>query len=399
MQLVIRDANQGPFLTQVLRFGRDNERLTEQQLAAIKGKAVLMSLKFADKYYNKYKMHLLEQAAHDVIGVVSLGLQELSARDPAKALALLQAPEGPIKPFQKGWSMLITVSPKQVGNSLYGDVDARLLDKISSPPDVEEWQGWQEYEKALTEHNKSRLMELIDQHFFACESDHPTMEDKLAEALLYRILCGKGSGAAPLKVKQDLKRRLAREIALDEAWFDTDHLATQLALMLSALPADMATALRQELSPGFVPNLLHTLGFVRQYQQLQKRGRLSGEARQHGDARRSQAPIARLAALSRLLRGHAPLQDGSCLSSHNARLAGRCYISNPLATSLNSRGIKEVNWVHSNPTHRYTRLTLGLGKLTVIGRFICCFHLSCYSALMRHYYWIPAFIKKLHTIA
>ena len=27
MQLVIRDANQGPFLSQVLRFGRDNERL------------------------------------------------------------------------------------------------------------------------------------------------------------------------------------------------------------------------------------------------------------------------------------------------------------------------------------------------------------------------------------
>ena len=42
MQLVIRDVNQGPFLTQVLRFGRENERLTEQQLAAIKGKAVLM---------------------------------------------------------------------------------------------------------------------------------------------------------------------------------------------------------------------------------------------------------------------------------------------------------------------------------------------------------------------
>ena len=32
----------------------------------------------------------------------------------------------------------------------------------------------------------------------------------------------------------------------------------------------MAAALRQELSPGFVPNLLHTLGFVRQYQLLQK---------------------------------------------------------------------------------------------------------------------------------
>ena len=271
MQLVIREANEGPFLTQVLRFGAERELLSAQQLAAIKGKAVLMSLKFADKYYNKYKMHLLEQAAHDVIGVVSLGLQELSGRDTARALALLQAPEGPIKPFQKGWSMLISVSAKQPGgNSLFGDVDARLLDKISSPPDVEEWQGWQEYEKALVEHNKARLMSLIDQHFFACESDHPTMEDKLAEALLYRILCGKGSGAAPLKVKQDLKRRLAREIELDEAWYDTAHLTTQLALMLAELPADMAAALRQELSPGFVPNLLHTLGFVRQYQQQQR---------------------------------------------------------------------------------------------------------------------------------
>ncbi|HEH9439952.1 TPA: hypothetical protein SIA39_001940 [Aeromonas sobria] len=268
MQLVIRDVNQGPFLTQVLRFGRENERLSDQQLAAIKGKAGLMSLKFADKYYNKYKMHLLEQAAHDVIGVVSLGLLELSQRDTDRALALLQAPEGPIKPFQKGWSMLISVSTG--GNSLYGEVDARLLDKISSPPDVEEWQGWQEYEKAQLEHNKVRLMSLIDQHFFACENDHPTMEDKLAEALLYRILCGNGSGAAPLKVKQDLKRKLAREIVLQEEWYDTDYLATQLTLLLAELPGELIAGLRQELSKGFVANLLHTLGFVRQYQLLQK---------------------------------------------------------------------------------------------------------------------------------
>ncbi|WP_348687576.1 cold adaptation protein AtcC [Aeromonas bestiarum] len=271
MQLAIRDVNQGPFLTQVLRFGRESEHLSDQQLGQIKGKAVLMSLKFADKYYNKYKMHLLEQAAHDVIGVVSLGLLELSQRDTAKALALLQAPEGPIKPFQKGWSMLISVSAKQPGgNSLYGDVDARLLDKISSPPDVEEWQGWQEYEKALVEHNKARLMGLIDKHFFACENDHPTMEDKLAEALLYRILCGNGSGAAPLKVKQDLKRRLARDIVLQEAWYDTDYLAAQLELLLAELPSELIAGLRQELSKGFVANLLHTLGFVRQYQLLQQ---------------------------------------------------------------------------------------------------------------------------------
>ncbi|MNF78055.1 hypothetical protein D3C85_703910 [compost metagenome] len=216
-------------------------------------------------------MHLLEQAAHDVIGVVSLGLQELSQQDRAKALALLQAPEGPVKPFQKGWSMLISVSPKQPGGkSLYGEVDARLLDKISSPPDVEEWQGWQEYEKALVEHNKTRLLGLLEQHFFAYESDHPTMEDKLAEALLYRILCGQGSGAAQLRVKQDLKRRLGRDLVLQEAWYDTDYLAAQLELMLAELPGDLVTGLRQELSPGFVPNLLHTLGFVRQYQLLQQ---------------------------------------------------------------------------------------------------------------------------------
>ncbi|MGL6150654.1 MAG: cold adaptation protein AtcC, partial [Aeromonas sobria] len=156
------------------------------------------------------------------------------------------------------------------GNSLYGEVDARLLDKISSPPDVEEWQGWQEYEKAQLEHNKVRLMSLIDQHFFACENDHPTMEDKLAEALLYRILCGNGSGAAPLKVKQDLKRKLAREIVLQEEWYDTDYLATQLTLLLAELPGELIAGLRQELSKGFVANLLHTLGFVRQYQLLQK---------------------------------------------------------------------------------------------------------------------------------
>jgi tRNA A37 threonylcarbamoyladenosine modification protein TsaB len=62
MQLVIRDANQGPFLTQVLRFGRDNELLSQQQLAAIKGKAVLMSLKFADIIdENSYRETLASQ--------------------------------------------------------------------------------------------------------------------------------------------------------------------------------------------------------------------------------------------------------------------------------------------------------------------------------------------------
>jgi hypothetical protein len=268
MQLALRDPNQGPFLTQVIRFGQEHERLSAAELGQIKAKAMLMSLKFADKYYNKHKMHLLEQAAHDVIGVVSLGLLALSQHDLASALHLLQAPTGPIKPFQKGWSMLLAVSP--VGtNGLYGEVDARLLDKIASPPDTDEWQGWQEYEKARIEHRRSQLMIQLNQHCFADDNDHPTAEDKLAEVLLYRILCADGNGAAKLKVKHDLKRRLARDIILQEAWFEIDYLAQQLERLLAELPSELATDLRHDLSKGFVANLLHTLGFVRQYQQLQ----------------------------------------------------------------------------------------------------------------------------------
>ncbi len=111
MQLVVRDANQGPFLTKVLNYAKAEQKLSEAQLEQVKSKAVLMSLKFADKFYNKYKMHLLEQAAHDIIGVASLGLAELSDHDLDKALALLVSPEGIVKPFQKGWSMLSSSQP------------------------------------------------------------------------------------------------------------------------------------------------------------------------------------------------------------------------------------------------------------------------------------------------
>lgn len=134
MQLIVRDGSNGPFLSQVLNYARAEGLLKPAELAQIKSKAVLMSLKFADKFYNKYKMHLLEQAAYDVIGVVSLGLQELSEKDPARALTLLQAPEGLVKPFQKGWSMLVTVSKKAGKTSLYGEVAEQLLQSISCPP-------------------------------------------------------------------------------------------------------------------------------------------------------------------------------------------------------------------------------------------------------------------------
>ena len=127
MQLALRDANHGPFLSKVIAYGQAQGKLSASDLENIKSKAVLMSLKFADKFYNKYKMHLLEQAAHDIIGVASLGLAELSDQDLDRALALLQSPEGIVKPFQKGWSMLSQVSlVNPTRKSLYGDVEAQL---------------------------------------------------------------------------------------------------------------------------------------------------------------------------------------------------------------------------------------------------------------------------------
>ena len=103
MQLMLRDGSSGPFLSQVLNNASAEEKLSAAELSQIKSKAVLMSLKFADKFYNKYKMHLLEQAACDVIGIVSLGLQQLSNNDSERALALLLAQDGVVKAFQKGW--------------------------------------------------------------------------------------------------------------------------------------------------------------------------------------------------------------------------------------------------------------------------------------------------------
>ena len=165
--------------------------------------------------------------------------------------------------------MLISVSPKQTGNSLYGDVDARLLDKIRAP-DIEEWGRVAGVREGAGQHNKSRLMGLIDQHFFASESDHPTMEDKLAEApALPHPSAVRGSGAAPLKVKQD-PRKLAREIEADEAWYDTDYLAAQLALMFRRTACRHGRRPASGTELGLRAEPAAPLGFVRQYQQLQR---------------------------------------------------------------------------------------------------------------------------------
>lgn len=265
MQLMLRDGSFGPFLTQVISKAQAQERLNTAELNQIKSKAVLMSLKFADKFYNKYKMHLLEQAAYDVIGVVSLGLQELSDNDTDKALDILLAAEGLVKPFQKGWSMLVTVSKKTGKASLYGDVEESLLQQLSSPPDAQEWQGMQCYQQALTEFRRTQSMTLLQQHFYTRsqfdEFEHFSLEEVLAEVVFYRALTGGD------KVRQDLKKRL-RSITLQPHWFSEAFFQLQTEATLTELPAANADAIRQDLGQHFIPALLRTLQFAKAYQDL-----------------------------------------------------------------------------------------------------------------------------------
>jgi len=266
MQLVLRDENQGPYLSRVLTYGRTEALLSDEQLAQIKAKAILMSLKLADKFYNKYKMHLLEQAAQDVIGVVSLGLMALSGQDQQKSITLLLTPDGVVKSFQKGWGMLTKVSKYRLhGKSIYGDVEKILLDQVSSPPDADEWQGWLCYQDALTEHNRQQSINALLAQFYVAGSfdpmDHINLESTLAEAVLYRIFFeGK-------KVRQDLKHRVA-QLELNPEWFNLDFIEQQTKTALDELPKELAAAICVDLGKNFNAALLRTLHFSRSYREL-----------------------------------------------------------------------------------------------------------------------------------
>jgi hypothetical protein len=269
MQLALRDPNQGPYLTKVLAYGQSENKLSQDELEQIKGKAILMSLKLADKFYNKHKMHLLEQAAHDVIGVVSLGLIALTGQEPAISLPLLQSPDGVLKCFQKGWSLLTQASSLNTNKSLYGDVSQSLLENVSSPPDMEEWLGWQSYQDTLAEHGRQQGIKALLQEFYLTSDHDPldclNLEAVLAEAVIYRTLFA-GSG-----VRQDLKKRLGK-IELDDAWFDSDYLLAQTEKALSKLPQELAETIRQDLSKHYTQGLLRTLSFAKGYRELQMQG-------------------------------------------------------------------------------------------------------------------------------
>ena len=266
MQIVLRDSNQGPFLTKVLDYAQTEALLDEAQLAEIKSKAVLMSLKLADKFYNKHKMHLLENAAFDVIGVVSLGLMSLSNHDKAIAFKLIVAPNGIVKSFQKGWSMLSSVSKYKLnGKSVYGDIDPILLDKISTPSDADEWQGWQSYQDALLDFNREESIVGLLNQFYAQTRYDPldclSLENVFAEVVLYRLIFG------PIKVRQDLKQKLAK-IELDDAWFSIAYIEQQIELTLSELPATLAETIRTDQGKYFTEGLLRTLTFAKHYRDL-----------------------------------------------------------------------------------------------------------------------------------
>lgn len=267
MQLVLRDVDQGPYLSKVLLQGQADESLSGEQLSQIKSKAILMSLKLADKFYNKYKMHLLEQAAHDVIGVVSLGLMELSHQDQQQAIRLLTTADGVVKCFQKGWSMLSTVSKHKLANgkSLYGDVDKFLLEQVSSPPDAEEWQGVHAYQEALVEYQHQQSIAALMAQFYVQTQYDPldflNLESVLAEAVLYRMLFDNA------KVRQDLKKRIAKVTLLDE-WFTLEHIELQTQKALAELPAELAETISKDLGKNFAPALLRTLNFAKSYREL-----------------------------------------------------------------------------------------------------------------------------------
>lgn len=267
MQLVLRDVDQGPYLSKVLLQSQADESLSGEQLSQIKSKAILMSLKLADKFYNKYKMHLLEQAAHDVIGVVSLGLMELSHQDQQQAIRLLTTADGVVKCFQKGWNMLSTVSKHKLANrkSLYGDVDKFLLEQVSSPPDAEEWQGFATYQEALVEYQRQQSIAALMAQFYTQTHYDPldflNLESVLAEAILYRMLFDNA------KVRQDLKRKIAKITLFDE-WFTLEYIEFQTQKALAELPTELAETISQDLGKNFAPALLRTLNFAKRYREL-----------------------------------------------------------------------------------------------------------------------------------
>ncbi|WP_133407008.1 cold adaptation protein AtcC [Parashewanella tropica] len=266
MQIVLRDLDQGPFLSKVLNFAKEEEIFSEEEVAQIKHKGVLMSLKLADKFYNKYKMHLLEQASQDVIGVASLGLAALTNHDQVKAMLLLKKPDGLVKSFQKGWSMLTVASKYRLlhAKSVYGDVDQRLLESVSAPADTDEWNGWDNYQEVLKEFETQQAAEAVKALFFANGKYDPfdclTIEEMFAEAIIYRLFFG-----VHTKVKEDLKKNIVT-IDFEEQWLEPEFVEEFINKQLEPLPDSIQDVINADLNKNFNAAVIRTLSFAKVYQ-------------------------------------------------------------------------------------------------------------------------------------
>jgi len=140
------------------------------------------------------------------------------------------------------------------------------LQDLSSPPDSEEWQGLALYQQARTDAFRRTAIKVVKQQFYSQNQldpfEHFSVEDMLAEVVLYRLFTGGD------KVKADLKKRL-RSIELKESWAEVTVLQMQTEQVIQLLPAGYAEAVRADLGDNFIAALQRTVNFAGKYQKLQ----------------------------------------------------------------------------------------------------------------------------------
>lgn len=271
-EMVLWENNKPPFLTRVIALGRKEGLLSTEQLTALKGRAALMTVKFADKYYNQFKYHSLERAAQDIVGVSSIGLIALADHDEHKAVTLLKEPNGIVTAFQKGWTMLnkIWTSPFGV-SSIYQDVDERLLDIISTPADTDDWPGWQCYQTEEFSYHRSQVVCTLWRTFFDdvvlrnCGmqmqmSSLYNAEEVLAQVLVYYLVLGEPRVTGALKHHVAFGVRAYQSISRDDIEF-------ALAQLLERVPKPIAEVIRVDMTESFITQIQQTLQFCALYKE------------------------------------------------------------------------------------------------------------------------------------
>lgn len=276
-EVVLWENNKPPFLTRVIALSKKEGLLNSEELSTLKSRAAMMTVKFADKYYNQFKYHSLERAAQDIVGVSSIGLVALSNHDEKKAAALLQDPNGIVTAFQKGWTMLnkIWTSPFGV-SSIYQDVDERLLDQISTPAGADDWPGWQCYQTEEFSYHRSQVVCTLWRTFFDdivlrnCNiqmqmSSLYNAEEVLAQVLVYAIVLGEPKVTGALKHHVAFGNRAYHD-------FSKADIEEKLGQLLSLLPAEISEVIRVDMTESFITQIQQTLQFCKLYKENVDKG-------------------------------------------------------------------------------------------------------------------------------